>query len=75
MGEVLAEFDRQVGTRVVARHNIKNFDLKLQKMGRSPQHGLDVQSDYYIDTMKIMRQLHPEPLRHKLKNCGDYYGR
>lgn len=73
MGEVLAEFDRQIGTRVVAGHNVKNFDLKFIKKAEA-RHGIDVQSDYYIDTLKLMRKLHPELPRHKLKNCGDFYG-
>lgn len=73
MGEVLAEFDNLVGTRVVAGHNVKNFDLKFIKKAET-RHGIDVQSDYYIDTLKLMRKLHPELPRHKLKDCGDFYG-
>ncbi|MEO1380376.1 MAG: 3'-5' exonuclease, partial [Pseudomonadota bacterium] len=49
MGEALTEFDNLVGTRVVAGHNVKNFDLKFIKKAET-RHGIDVQSDYYIDT-------------------------
>ncbi|MEL6503580.1 MAG: 3'-5' exonuclease [Pseudomonadota bacterium] len=73
MGEVLATFDGIVGTRVVAGHNVKNFDLKFIKKAES-RHGIDVQSDYYIDTLKLMRKLHPQLPGHKLFQCGDHYG-
>lgn len=73
MGEVLAAFDEIVGTRVVAGHNIKNFDLKFIKKAEA-RHGIDVQSDYYIDTLKLMRKLYPDLSGHKLFQCGDYYG-
>ena len=73
MGEVLTMFDNIVGTRVVAGHNVKNFDLKFLKKAEA-RHGIDVQSDYYIDTLKLMRKLHPAMSGHKLFQCGDHYG-
>ena len=73
MDSVLADFDSIVGTRVVAGHNVKNFDLKFIKKAEI-RHEIDVQSDYYIDTLKLMRKLHPELPSHKLAKCGDHYG-
>jgi len=73
MAEVLRTFDDIVGTRVVAGHNVKTFDLRFIRRAEM-RHGIDVQSDYYIDTLKLMQKLHPELDGHKLFECGDFYG-
>lgn len=71
--QMMTEFDGQVGTRVVAGHNVKGFDLGFIR--RAEQNtGIDVQSDYYIDTLKIMRRLHPELPSKKLGDVGRHYG-
>jgi DNA polymerase-3 subunit alpha (Gram-positive type) len=73
MAEVLRTFGDIVGTRVVSGHNVKTFDLGFIRRAEM-RHGIDVQSDYYIDTLKLMQKLHPELDGHKLFECGDFYG-
>ena len=72
MDEVIQQFDALVGTRIVAGHNIKAFDLNFMRKAEQ-RHGIDVQTDYYIDTLILMRKLHPELESHKLKDCGEFY--
>ena len=73
LATVVEEFDRRVGTRVVAGHNIRAFDLKFMRKAER-RHGVDLQLDYYIDTIILMRKLHPELSRFNLASCADFYG-
>jgi DNA polymerase III epsilon subunit-like protein len=73
IGEVLPEFAEAVGRRVVAGHNVKQFDIPFVR--RAEQRvGIDVQTDYYIDTLKLARKLQPELSSHKLSSCALAYG-
>jgi len=71
--EVLPEFGEAVGRRVVAGHNVKQFDLPFVRRAET-RVGIDVQSDYYIDTLKIARKLRPDQAGHKLADCATAYG-
>lgn len=69
---VLKDFDGLVGRRIVSGHNIKRFDLPFIRRAESHT-GIDVQSDFYIDTLMLAKKLHPgRP--HKLSDEGRYYG-
>lgn len=69
----MQKFDVFVGTRIVAGHNVRDFDLRFIRRAEFAT-GIDVQSDYYIDTLKIMRRLHPQLSSKSLKACGEFYG-
>lgn len=66
-------FDNFVDRRVVAGHNIKSFDLKFITRAEGNT-GIDVQSDLYIDTLRIMRKLHPDLDGKSLSESGEFYG-
>ncbi len=69
---VLAEFDQRVERRVVSGHNVKRFDLPFIRRAES-RTGIDVQSDFYIDTLLLAQRLHPgRP--HTLADEGRHYG-
>lgn len=70
--QAMQKFDEFVGTRIVAGHNIANFDLNFIRRAEAKT-GVEVQSFYYIDTLKIMRSLHPEIPSKKLLDCGRFY--
>jgi len=70
---VLPVFADKIGTRVVAGHNVKRFDIPF--VGKAAQrHGIDVQTTFFIDTLKLMRRLHPDLDGHKLADCATHYG-
>ncbi|WP_172294004.1 PolC-type DNA polymerase III [Pseudoruegeria sp. HB172150] len=73
MDEVLPAFGTRVGTRVVAGHNVKVFDIPFVEAAER-RHGVEVQTTYYVDTLKLMRRLHPELHRHRLADCASHYG-
>ncbi|QDU42863.1 DNA polymerase III PolC-type [Symmachiella dynata] len=69
---VLTEFDQLVNERVVSGHNVKRFDLPFIRRAESHTR-IDVQSDFYIDTLLLAQKLHPgRP--HKLADEGRHYG-
>jgi DNA polymerase III epsilon subunit family exonuclease len=70
---MMKQMDGVVGTRIVAGHNVKAFDLNFIHAAERKT-GIDVQSQYYIDTLKLMRRLHPEVKSKKLIDCGKFYG-
>jgi len=70
--QAMQKFDEFVGTRIVAGHNISNFDLNFIRRAEVKT-GVEVQSVYYIDTLKLMRSLHPELPSKKLLDCGRFY--
>ena len=72
LADAMAGFNSFVENRVVAGHNIKNFDLGFIKKAESNT-GIDVQSYYFIDTLKLMRALHPELSSHTLASCAEFY--
>lgn len=69
----LQSFDTFVGSRIVAGHNVARFDLSFIRRAET-QTGVNVQSDYFIDTLKLMRRLHPDLDGKKLIDCGHFYG-
>ena len=69
----LRVFDEHVGTRIVAGHNVRSFDLPFLRRAER-RVGIDVQTDYYIDTFILARKLHPHLPGHKLSDCADHYG-
>lgn len=70
---VLPEFAEAVGTRIVAGHNVKRFDLPFVR--RAERHvGVGVQTDYYIDSLRLARKLKPGQADHKLATCAAAYG-
>lgn len=66
-------FDGFVGTRIVAGHNVARFDLGFIRRAEI-RTGVEVQSDYFIDTLKLMRRLHPDLESKTLAACGEFYG-
>lgn len=70
---VIEEFDQRVGTRVIAGHNIRAFDIKFLRKAERTQ-SIDLQLDYYVDTIVLMRKMHPELTRFNLRSCADFYG-
>ena len=72
LSTAMSRFNDFVKLRIVAGHNVKNFDLKFIRRAESAT-GIDVQSDYYIDTLTIMRRLHPDLKSKKLVDCGKFY--
>jgi len=72
MSDIIKEFDELVGTTIVAGHNIKGFDLKFMKKAEQ-KYGVDIQLTYFIDTLVLMRKLHPELKSRKLADCGRFY--
>ena len=70
---VLAEFGEAVGRRVVAGHNVQQFDLPFVRRAES-RLGIDVQTDYYIDTLKLARKIRPQQPGHTLAQCAGAYG-
>ena len=73
MAEVALEFDALVGEKVVAGHNVAAFDLRFMRKVED-RHQLELQTDYYVDTMRLMRKLHPDLENHRLPTCAAYYG-
>jgi DNA polymerase-3 subunit alpha (Gram-positive type) len=71
--QVLPEFGELVGTRIVAGHNVKRFDLPFVRRAEG-RVGVDVQTDYYIDTLSLARKLKPDQPNHKLATCAAEYG-
>jgi len=70
--EAMQKFDEFVDTRIVAGHNVAGFDLKfIRRAERRTK--VDVQSHYYIDTLKLMNRLHPELPSKRLAECGRFY--
>ena len=68
---VLNKFDQQVEERVVSGHNVKRFDLPFIRRAES-RTGIEVQSDFYIDTLLLAQKLHPgRP--HTLADEGRHY--
>lgn len=72
LSAVIHEFDQRVGTRVIAGHNIRAFDIKFMRKAEQ-RHNVDLQLDYYIDTLMLMRKLHPELPGFSLSKCADFY--
>jgi len=70
---MMETFDDFVGTRIVAGHNVARFDLGFIRRAEV-RTGVEVQSDYFIDTLKLMRRLHPDLESKKLAACGTFYG-
>lgn len=70
---MMESFDNFVGTRIVAGHNVARFDLGFIRRAEI-RTGVEVQSDYFIDTLKLMRRLHPDLESKKLAACGTFYG-
>jgi len=70
---MMGRFDDFVGTRIVAGHNVGRFDLGFIRRAEV-RTGVEVQSDYFIDTLKLMRRLHPDLESKKLAACGTFYG-
>lgn len=70
---MMERFDDFVGTRVVAGHNVARFDLSFIRRAEM-RTGVEVQSDYFIDTLKLMRRLHPDLESKTLAACGIFYG-
>ncbi|WP_293573642.1 3'-5' exonuclease [Phaeobacter sp.] len=70
---MMETFDEFVGTRIVAGHNVARFDLGFIRRAEV-RTGVEVQSDYFIDTLKLMRRLHPVLESKKLAACGTFYG-
>lgn len=70
---VLPQFGAAVGSRIVAGHNVKQFDLPFVR--RAEQRlGIDVQTDLYIDTLLIARKLDFPDDSKTLGACGKAYG-
>lgn len=65
-------FDEFVGTRIVAGHNVARFDLGFIRRAEI-QTGIQVQSDYFVDTLKLMRKLHPELDDKSLSGSAAFY--
>ena len=57
----------------MAGHNVRSFDLKFINKAEAAT-GIDVQSSYYVDTLRIMRRLNPKHKPKTLAGCADYYG-
>ena len=72
ISETLQKYNSLVGTRVVAGHNIASFDLRFIRRAEL-RTGLEVQSDYYIDTLKIAYKIQKQG-PYKLADCARYYG-
>ena len=70
--QVLPQFGDAVGARVVAGHNVKSFDLPFVRRAER-RVGIDVQTDYYIDTLRLARKLKPNQPDHKLATCAAEY--
>lgn len=70
---VLQQFDRRVGRRVVAGHNVKRFDLRFLRRAEM-RAGIDVQTDYYIDTLLLAQAMRPQLDSHRLAACADEWG-
>lgn len=70
---MMTSFDDFVETRVVAGHNVARFDLGFIRRAEV-RTGVEVQSDYFIDTLKIMRRLHPDLESKSLSACATHYG-
>ena len=73
MAEVIVEFDKRVGEKFVAGHNIASFDLRFMRKAEE-RHSVELQTDYYVDTIKLMRKLHPDIESHNLATSARYYG-
>lgn len=73
LSAAMAEFDTWVGTRIVAGHNVAGFDLGFIRRAEQST-GVDVQSDYFIDTLLIMRRLHPDLPQKNLGASARHYG-
>lgn len=69
---VLQKFQSNVGTNVVAGHNVEGFDLPFIRRAEQ-RTGIEVQSDYYIDTLKLAYRLQENGPR-TLADCARYYG-
>lgn len=69
----LPEFGAFVGDRVIAGHNIARFDLPFIRRAEN-RSGVEVQSDYFIDTLKLAKKLKPDQRRYRLKDCATAYG-
>lgn len=70
---MMQSFDAFVQTRIVAGHNVARFDLGFVRRAEVST-GVSVQSDYFIDTLKLMRRLHPDLDGKSLAECGTFYG-
>lgn len=73
MSAAIVLFGERVEERFVAGHNIGSFDLKFMRKAEA-RYGVELQTDYYIDTIKLMRKLHPDLENHKLATCAKFYG-
>lgn len=73
MSLVIEEFDQRVGMRFVAGHNVAGFDLKFMRKAEE-RHDAELQLDYYVDTLKLMRKLHPDLDSHNLASSAAHYG-
>jgi DNA polymerase III epsilon subunit-like protein len=73
LNSMMTSFDGFVETRVVAGHNVARFDLGFIRRAEI-RTGIEVQSDYFIDTLKVMRRLHPDLESKSLSACATHYG-
>lgn len=71
--QMMAGLSSFVGDRIIAGHNIKFFDIPFVVRAER-RTGIDVQTQYYIDTIKLMRRLHPDLGAHTLAASADHYG-
>lgn len=70
---MMQTFDEFVETRIVAGHNVARFDLRFIRRAEVST-GVAVQSDYYIDTLKLMQKLYPDLDGKSLAECATFYG-
>lgn len=73
MNIVLQEFGNRVGRNVVAGHNVRSFDLPFIRRAER-RHNIEVQSDFYVDTLVLVRKLHPDLPSKKLGDVARFYG-